>query len=341
MTVTRIADDVKRHVETLLGDWRAAAEEERQSLIASIRQDLESELGRRLEDVLARERDEWAASQQRMHADLEVADERARRAETEAAASAAAQRDAEQRLAEAHAAWAPTEEGLRADLRVAQAQATEALGTLEETERSVRAGERESRLAAAVRLLESIERLDGCLTLRATLDALVDGVAAEVPRTMLLTVRGGALHGWQLRGVAQAPEVAQLAVDRQAIEPLARATHSGIAVATTTDVFAAPLDFLRLPIPCTGLVVPVRLGLRTVAVVYADDGGNADREVPAGWPEVVQLLARHASSHLRALTAMRTVAMAARGPAQATSGEFPPHGGDALPAVATGRGVAE
>ena len=56
-----------------------------------------------------------------------------------------------------------------------------------------------------------------------------------------------------------------------------------------------------------GIAAPITVDGRVVAVVYADDGGDATREVPSAWPEHVELLARHASRCLEALTARQSV----------------------------------
>ena len=53
-----------------------------------------------------------------------------------------------------------------------------------------------------------------------------------------------------------------------------------------------------------GLGVPVIVGGRVVAVVYADgvtEDGN-EKLVPSGWPEVIEILTRHAARCLESLT---------------------------------------
>ena len=54
-----------------------------------------------------------------------------------------------------------------------------------------------------------------------------------------------------------------------------------------------------------GVAVPVRVGGEEVAVLYADDAVAGGREVPSAWPEVVELLARHAARCLEVLTVTR------------------------------------
>jgi hypothetical protein len=53
-----------------------------------------------------------------------------------------------------------------------------------------------------------------------------------------------------------------------------------------------------------GLAVPLIVGGVVVAVVYADAAGKPDR-FTAAWPEIVEILVRHASRCLEALTARK------------------------------------
>ena len=66
--------------------------------------------------------------------------------------------------------------------------------------------------------------------------------------------------------------------------------------------------FEPLPADRMGLAVPVIVGGRVVAVVYADavasDGHS--RHVPSSWPELIEVLARHAGRCLEALTNQKT-----------------------------------
>ena len=48
------------------------------------------------------------------------------------------------------------------------------------------------------------------------------------------------------------------------------------------------------------------VGGQSVAVLYADAGVNGEVEVPASWPEGMQILAAHASACLSHITALRT-----------------------------------
>jgi hypothetical protein len=85
-----------------------------------------------------------------------------------------------------------------------------------------------------------------------------------------------------------------------------------------------------------GLAVPVAVGGRIVAVLYADDVSPQDRPVPAAWPEVIEILARHAARALEVLTARRT--------SQLLSGSLPgpvATGAASAPARATPPGAVD
>jgi hypothetical protein len=176
-----------------------------------------------------------------------------------------------------------------------------------------RAGEREQRLAVVERLLRAVERLDQATSLRAALDTLAEGAAAEAPRSVLFVVRAGALRGWCASGVAAAPEdVLSFRLALESAGPLGTAVTAGtpmeVHASRLSAETAGALEFLALPEDRAGLAVPVVVDGTTVAVLYADDGGVAEREVPASWPEATQVLARHTARCLESITARRAAA---------------------------------
>jgi hypothetical protein len=84
-------------------------------------------------------------------------------------------------------------------------------------------------------------------------------------------------------------------------EAIAAARLASSATAEGVDALRPPAPF-SLPASSVGVAAPVAVDGRVVAVVYADDGAGP-REVPSAWPEHIELLARHASRCLEALTA--------------------------------------
>ncbi len=69
---------------------------------------------------------------------------------------------------------------------------------------------------------------------------------------------------------------------------------------------------VALPAGRAGLAVPLTVGGRTVAILYADDGGNKVPVVPSSWPEIAEILARHAGHRLEVLTVSHSAALAGR-----------------------------
>jgi hypothetical protein len=123
-------------------------------------------------------------------------------------------------------------------------------------------------------------------------------------------LRGDRIQGWKMTGFG--PRDSQ---PKSIDLPLAEAGVIGMAVAAARVVStrdgqaaAAGPGFEKLSADRTGLAVPVIVGGRVVAVVYADGVSMDGHEtsVPSGWPEVIEVLTRHAGRCLEALTTQKT-----------------------------------
>jgi hypothetical protein len=192
--------------------------------------------------------------------------------------------------------------------------------------------EREAMLAEMERLVESFRRLDATVSLSTLLDALSDAAAQEAPRTALLIVKGRELQGWTFAGFRNAPADPRkhtiplhMRPDfARAVDTLGRVEVS----ASQPDADAPSFPWLTPAGGDVGVAVPVIVGGNVGALLYADDGGEAARTVPASWPETLELLARHAARCLEAHTAMRAAGL---GPAAmaASRGGAPAGGGQA------------
>ena len=68
--------------------------------------------------------------------------------------------------------------------------------------------------------------------------------------------------------------------------------------------------------------MPVRVGGRVTAVVYADEAAQSSERLPASWASAIQILARHAGHCLEVLTALHVSQFADSG--QLTLTEPPP-----------------
>ena len=325
-------EEAAHQLDDAIRTVREEAARLRDEAVERTRRDLEEQYSRALEEVERAAHDELARV----------------RAEAEQLAERLAMRADREREGGVLEAPASTLEGPGAAL-VAEPYSGQAHAARSETARptlegTTGAAEREAALAGLARLVDAVSRLDGCRSLRETLDALADTVAAATTRSMLLIVRGGRLRGWRFSGFDAAPDAAALDVPMAEAGELADAVRTGEPQLMRADAFGSrvhpALAFARLTPHEMGLVVPVMLGRETVAVIYADDGGAADREVPAAWPEVVQILARHASRCLEALIALKGgLRLAVPAGEAASSGPGPAwegRSGAVGPAAATG-----
>jgi hypothetical protein len=207
------------------------------------------------------------------------------------------------------------EKRVRAGLEeaVAQARADErakAAKLLQDSVSDAHVREREAEMAALTRLLESIRGLDAASSLSDVLDALGHAAGREASRAAVLVVRNDRLLGWRLSGFGSRdtqPKAIDLGLDDSGVIGVAVSTARPV---TTRDNHANPHapDFAHLPADRMGFAVPVIVGGRAVAVVYADSVTTDKEEhvVPSGWPEVIELLARHAARCLEALTVQKT-----------------------------------
>ena len=265
---------------------------------------MEHEIRKSLENVTARLRSAIDTELDQLAAELtqtlEAATGRAR-AEAERDAEArvhAVQAEAETARAEAERGLADREEQIRA---AAMAEAFESAQRDQADAAVVQVTEREGRLESVERLLASIRRLDAASSLRETLEVLVQSASLETPRVAVLLIEGTSVRTFAQRGFTDVPDAGPLAQGGvvEACARLAQPAFTGDAAGLKAPGFAA------LPADRAGFAAPLRVGNRTVAVLYADDAGSGAPEAPAAWPEALELLARHASLHLENLTVVR------------------------------------
>jgi hypothetical protein len=175
---------------------------------------------------------------------------------------------------------------------------------------AARIKEREIEMSCASRLLESIRGLDGATSLSEVLDALALAAAKEAARAAVVVLRGDKIQGWRMSGFGprdKQPKSIDLALADSGVIGLAIGAGRAVNTRDSQTAAVGP-GFETLPSDRMGLAVPVVVGGRVVAVVYADavsiDGGV--RHVPSSWPELIEVLARHAGRCLEALTSQKT-----------------------------------
>jgi hypothetical protein len=205
-------------------------------------------------------------------------------------------------------ATAERDEAFRAEREgLIQSAALETRRRVQEVEAEARVRERQVEMAGVSRLADSIRMLDGAVTLSEVLDALARAAGAEDLRVAVLVLRQERLNGWKLMGFGELdarPRTIDLAISDAGVAKVAIATGRP---ATTRDEDAGSPAFAALSSDRMGLAVPVIVGGRAVAVVYADAANAAHAHpTPSAWPEVVEILARHAARCLEALTVQKS-----------------------------------
>jgi hypothetical protein len=163
-----------------------------------------------------------------------------------------------------------------------------------------RAAERQSQLAGIERLRDGVRKIAASRSLSDALAALATAGAAQASRAVVFVVKGQTLHPMRAAGFDNIESAAIGLHDPGAI---ATAVAGGAPVTVTSANAPA---FAALQSDRAGLAVPLTVGRQAVAVLYVDNGRGGAPEVPAAWPEAVEILCAQASSTLAQLTALRT-----------------------------------
>jgi hypothetical protein len=171
---------------------------------------------------------------------------------------------------------------------------------------AARTGQRQAEVALASAVVEAMTALDSAGSLSDILDVLVDRAAEHTGRVLLVVRRADALTGWRWRGYTPDPHDArmlEIRLDDQGL--VARAAKTG-RMATGTGPAAGDDGDGAYPENRAAIAAPLLVDGRVVAVVYADqDRGDNDDVVRGPWPEVIEVLARHAARCLESMTARR------------------------------------
>ena len=273
--------DIRKSLENVTVRLRSAIDAELDSLAVELMQAYESTQVRSRAELDAAVASRVAAAR----TEIETAS-----AAREAATREAAGREAAVRIDEARAA--------------ALAEARTAFERQRVETVTVQAVEREGRLESVERLLASVRRLDAASSLRETLEVLVQSASLETPRVAVLVIEGPTVRAFAHRGFSGIPDAGPLA-SGGVVEA---AVQQGQPAFTGDAAGLKAPGFASLPADRAGFAAPLRVGNRTVAVLYADNAGDDAADAPAepaAWPEALELLSRHASMHLENLTALR------------------------------------
>jgi hypothetical protein len=253
----------------------------------------------------------WDADQARQDAGAARQEADAAQRNADQARSEATQAQAELDRARADAASA---QQAHRDEAVARQLAEDGRLAVERDLHLAHAADRQQELACSDRTLSAFRRLDDARSLTDVLGVLADQAENEIGRAALLLVIGSRLRGWEWRGVAGSDAPIDVPVDPDSV--FGRAIATGLPASTSDTPLGSDGDPLaaRLATPPgrVGLAVPISVGGRAVAILYADDAGDRAPIVPSNWPELAEILARHAGRCLELLTISRSAALVAR-----------------------------
>jgi hypothetical protein len=289
-TFAAAVDDARSKLDAELQVTLASMHEEsaraRDEAAADARRAAEAELTRAFEE----EKAALAASHAAALEDLRQASE---------AALSAVRHEAESTLVDVRA----ESERSRLDLERLRQQAEVQAVTLRDADEA-RLRATEALAASARRLLDGVRALDDASSLSEVLDALTTAAASEAGRAAMLVVKGDRLLGWRTTGFgdldAQPRTIESSASDADA---LARAVATGRPVVTGSGPASNAPSFVTADPGRTGIAVPLLVGGRAVAVVYADMPGAAADSVPS--QSAIDVFVRHAGRCLEALTVQR------------------------------------
>ena len=321
------AEELKRAAETQIAELRKALEELRaqaQQQLDTARRIAQTEIDKAHAEI-DKARAEAQAETEKVRAEAQaetgnarVETERARgeaeaaraeadvsRAETEAVRAQAKEEVARvQAEIETHkkAAAGEAEEVLIA--RLAAADTVSERKIAEAIDRA-RTDSHQTELSRAARLAGATRNLDEARGLSEVLERLVQGAGQEVDRAAVLLVKGVRLAGWRLAGFAPGTPPAK-SIDLSVSEAgLAGAVlKSGEAASRPSDAAEGPglPPFAANAGERHAMALPVRVGGEVVAVLYADAPRVNELSSDARWPAILEVLVRHASRVLEAMT---------------------------------------
>ena len=224
-------------------------------------------------------------------------------------------------IAEAEEALtARLEEALTARLTAAQSLSEQK--TTEAIERA-HADSHQAEVARAARFADAIRNLDEARGLSEVLERLVQSAGYEVDRAAMLLVKGDRLTGWRLAGFAPDGPSAKsidLSIGDAGLAGAVLESHVPVSrLSDATDEPALP-PFAADAGGSHAMALPVRVGGEVVAVLYADAARPDALSSDARWPAVLEVLVRHASRVLEAMTVQQAAGLSLPKPKRTVAG---------------------
>ena len=326
--------DVRSQAETQVAQIRAAAQKHAEELKRAAETQI-GELRKALEELRAQAQQQLDTARRIAQAEIEKAHAEIDKARTEAekahAEAGSARAEAEAARGEADVSRAETEAvRMKARQEVERAQAeietnrkaaaveaeevliarlTAAHGVSERkvAEAIDRAytDSHQTELSRAARLADAIRNLDEARGLSEVLERLVQCSGHEVDRAAMLLVKGERLNGWRLAGFAPgAPPAKSIDLGIEEAGLAGAVLESGLPASRPSDAAGGPglPSFAGDAGERHAMALPVRVGGEVVAVLYADAPRVDEPSSDSRWPAVLEVLVRHASRVLEAMT---------------------------------------
>jgi uncharacterized coiled-coil DUF342 family protein len=206
--------------------------------------------------------------------------------------------------------------------RLTAAQSLSEQKTTEAIERA-HAGSHQAEVARAARLADAIRSLDEARGLSEVLERLVQSAGYEVDRAAMLLVKGDRLTGWRLAGFAPDGPSAKsidLSIGDAGLAGAVLESHVSVSrLSDATDGPALP-SFAADAGGGHAMALPVRVGGEVVAVLYADAARPDAPSADARWPAVLEVLVRHASRVLEAMTVQQAAGLSLPKPKRTVAG---------------------
>jgi len=163
--------------------------------------------------------------------------------------------------------------------------------------------------ATADRLADAIRTIDGAHSLSEILDSLASCAGREATRAAVFLVRDGLLRGWRFIGFGPTFDQASAIEARLAAGGIIEeAVRTRVTVSKESDAPGAAPRLAEVPDGCEMMAVPLVVGGKVVAALYADqhEVAKEDQSPRVAWRPALEMMARHAARCLEGITAIRT-----------------------------------
>jgi len=319
--------DVRSQAEAQVAQFRAAAQKHAEDLKRAAEAQI-GELRKALEELRAQAQHQLDAARRIAQGEIEKARAEIERAHTETGTANAeaelARGEADVARAETEAIRTQTKNEIEKIRKTAAAEAEEVLITrltaahgvserkIAEAIERAHTDSHQFELSRAARLADAIRNLDEARGLSEVLERLVQCAGHEVDRAAVLLVKGDRLAGWRLAGFAPGGPPAKsidLSVEEAGLAGVV--LESGGAASRPADATDGPAlpSFAADAGERHAMALPVRVGGEVVAVLYADAPRSEAPSSDARWPAILEVLVRHASRVLEAMTVQQAAGL--------------------------------